>query len=308
MLNLGDEEPASLLPSQRGFKLASLNINKLTTHIDKLRIFLARNEIDILSMNETKLNETIGDNEVNILGYDIIRRDRTTVGLGGVCFYVRKSINFTVGNDLNMEILENVCLEIQQPRSKPFVVVMWYRPPDSSIGIFTPFEHLIGILDLENIEYYLMGDINCDMIATRYDSDTCNLMSITDVYGLQQLITEPTRETPTSSTLIDVIYTNCPDKIVCSGVCHVSISDHSMVFAYRKLSINGVTLGYDTLAYRKFCKFNRTSFRNDIASENWDEINNFSNPNDMWSKWQCMFLSIVDKHAPLRRMRGLHLS
>ena len=115
-----------------------------------------------------------------------------------------------------MVTLENLCLEIQQPRSKPFVVVTWYRPPDSPIGIFTPFGHLIEILDLENIEYYLMGDLNCDMIATRYDNDTCKLMNITDVYGLQQLITEPTRVTQTSSTLIDVIYTNCSDKIVCS--------------------------------------------------------------------------------------------
>ena len=75
-------------------------------------------------------------------------------------------------------------------------------------------------------------------------------------------ITEPTRVTPTSSTLFDVIYTNCRDKIVCSGVCHVSISDHSMVFAYRKLSINGVTLGHNTLTDRKFGKFiiNRINF------------------------------------------------
>ena len=48
-----------MLPSQRGFKLASLNINKLITHIDQLRILLAHNELDILSINETKLNETI---------------------------------------------------------------------------------------------------------------------------------------------------------------------------------------------------------------------------------------------------------
>ena len=127
-----------------------------------------------------------------------------------------------------MATIENLCLEIQQPRSKLFVVVTLYRPPDSSIGIFSPFEHLIGILDLENIKYYLMGDLNCDMIATRYDNDTFKLMSITDVYEPQQLITEPTRVTPMSSTLIDVIYTNCPDKIVCSGVCHVSISDHGV--------------------------------------------------------------------------------
>ena len=118
------------------------------------------------------MNETINGNEVNILGYDIVRRDGTTDS-GGVCFYVKKSMNFTVWNDLNMETLENLYLEIQQPRSKPFVVVKWYRPRDSSIGIFTPFEHLIGILDLENIEYYLMGDLNCDMIATRHANDIC---------------------------------------------------------------------------------------------------------------------------------------
>ena len=76
---------------------------------------------------------------------------------------------------------------------------------------------LIEKLDSENIEYFLMGDLNCDMIATRHDNNTCKLMSITDIYGLQQLITEPTRITPTSATLIDVIYTNCPDKVVFGG-------------------------------------------------------------------------------------------
>lgn len=83
-----------------------------------------------------------------------------------------------------MDTLENLCLEIQKPRSKPFVVATWYRPPDSSIGIFSPFETLIGKLDSENIEYFLMGDLNCDMVATRYDNNTCKLMSITDIYGL----------------------------------------------------------------------------------------------------------------------------
>ena len=82
------------MPSQRGFKLASLNINKLSTYINELRIFLAHNEIDILSINETKLNETISDNEVNILGYNVVRRDRTTDGGGGVCFYVKKISKF----------------------------------------------------------------------------------------------------------------------------------------------------------------------------------------------------------------------
>ena len=148
------------LPARRGFKLASLNINKLTTHIDELRILLAYNEIDIISINETKLDENIGNNEVDIPGYTIVRRDRTTNGGGGVCFYIRNSIQFTVRNDLTMETIENLCVEIQKPKSKPFVVVTWYRPPDSRIEVLTPFEELLGKLDTENIEYHLMGDMN----------------------------------------------------------------------------------------------------------------------------------------------------
>ena len=59
---------------------------------------------------------------------------------------------------------------------------MWYRPPDSPIGIFSPLETLIGKFDSENTENYLEGDLNCDMIATRYDNDTRKLMSITDIW------------------------------------------------------------------------------------------------------------------------------
>ena len=131
---------------------------------------------------------------------------------------MRSLIEYSLRNDLSEEALENLCLEIRKPKSKPFVVVTWYKPPDSPIGIFSHFENLVGKLDSENIEYYIMGDINCDMIATRYDSNTQKLKSIANVYGLQQPIAEPTGITQTSATCIDLIYTNCADKIVCSGV------------------------------------------------------------------------------------------
>ena len=65
-----------------------MNISKLTTHIDELRIFVAYYAIDTLSIYETKLNETISDNEVNILGYDLVRHYRTTDAGGGVCFFM----------------------------------------------------------------------------------------------------------------------------------------------------------------------------------------------------------------------------
>ena len=44
--------------------------------------FLANNDIDIISINKTKLDEVISDNEVSIPGYDIIRHDRLSNGGG----------------------------------------------------------------------------------------------------------------------------------------------------------------------------------------------------------------------------------
>ena len=68
-------------------KLASLNTNKLTTHIDELRVLLANNDTDVLSINETKLIKNASDDEVHIPGCDIIHRDRIVKGGGRVCFF-----------------------------------------------------------------------------------------------------------------------------------------------------------------------------------------------------------------------------
>ena len=52
--------------------------------IDELRVFLNDQNIDVLAINETRLNESILDQEVKVQGYDIIRRDRSTNGRFGV--------------------------------------------------------------------------------------------------------------------------------------------------------------------------------------------------------------------------------
>ena len=161
------------LPSKRGFKLASLNINSLLAHIEELRVLLADLSIDVLAINETKLDSTVNDNEVYIPGYEIIRRDRYLKGRsgGGVCLYVRSTINYSIRSDLSTE-LETVTIEIRKPRSKPFVVSTWYRPPNSLVDIFRFFEAFIGELDSENMEYWVLGDLNCNINAHKPDNDT----------------------------------------------------------------------------------------------------------------------------------------
>ena len=47
----------NFLPTKRGFKMASLNITSLTKNIDELRILLANYPLDVISINETRLDD-----------------------------------------------------------------------------------------------------------------------------------------------------------------------------------------------------------------------------------------------------------
>ena len=70
-----------------------------------------------------------------------------------------------------------------------------------------------------------MNDLNCNLGSPTLDH-TCKstlLYNNTNLFNLQQLIDEPTRITESSSTLLDVIFTNMPDKIVRSGDSHIGI-------------------------------------------------------------------------------------
>ena len=230
--------PSTIIPNCRGFKMASLNIASLLKHIDEVRIILDKQNIDVLAINETRLDDNISDLEVNVRGYDIIRRDRPLNGKlgGGVCFYIQSNINYSIWKDLKNQLLEILPIEIRKPNSKPFVVTTWYRPPHSPVELFSHLDTLFGKLDSENIELFLMGDMNFNLA----------LLNVTDIYGLKQLINEPTRITPSTSTLIDLIFTNQPNNVNCSGVS----SDHSFIYAYRKISIPTASKGINLVSYR----------------------------------------------------------
>ena len=148
-----------------------------------------------------------------------------------------------------------------------------------------------------------MGDINCNLGAPELDHNSRLLNDIANLFSLHQLIEEPTRVSLTSSTLIDLIFTNCPDRVSCSGVYPTNISNHSLVYAYRKLSTGAQSGNHSSVTYRRFKNFDPTKFRNDICSQDWDRVKMFDNPNDTRYDWKNIFLGIVDKHAPLRSKR-----
>ena len=50
-------------PFGKGLVMTSLNVNSLLAHIDEFRVFMNDSAIDIISINETKLDCSINDNK-----------------------------------------------------------------------------------------------------------------------------------------------------------------------------------------------------------------------------------------------------
>lgn len=280
----------------KGFKIASLNINSLLKHIDELRLILTKSEIDVFAINETKIDIYVTDNEINIPGYTVIRRDRNRFG-GGVAVYIREVYSFCERKDLNVDCLEMISIEICKPRNKAFLISAWYRPPNSEIELFNAFEIFLSKCDDENKDLLVIGDINCNMLKSPQDSNTKKLVFLSALYNLEQLIKEPTRITNTSSTLIDLIFTNQPNNISNSGVIDLGMSDHSLIYAVRKIIMPKYRQVRSKV--RNFKRFNDNDFVQELSAIPWYLITQCVDPNNSWQIWKSFFLECLDRHAPL---------
>ena len=285
----------------RGFKIAHLNVRSLIKHIDELRLHFEKQQFDVISLNETMLDITISNQEIKIKGYNIVRKDRNRHG-GGVAMYIRSTINYSVRDDLSDENIETITVEITKPKSKSFLINSWYRPPNSSQDCFDVYEKLITQMDSEDKEVILVGDFNCDwslLANNEANAQTKILAETTNALQFEQLINEPTRVTATTKSIIDLAFTNKPEIIIGSGVIHLGISDHSLIYIQRKISVPRAEP--KIVKTRQFKYYNVDNLKSDIAAHLNNETiwSNTSDPNVSWELWKTRFLNVADLHALL---------
>jgi hypothetical protein len=68
---------------------------------------MLNNYLDILAINESKINESVSDDEISVSGFHLIRKDRNRHG-GGVLMYIRETIPFSERNDLQTACVTDV--------------------------------------------------------------------------------------------------------------------------------------------------------------------------------------------------------
>ena len=143
-----------------------------------------------------------------------------------------------------------------------------YRPPDSKIEYNDRFEDFIDID--EEKEFILLGDFNKNMLNNDTDREWGNF---TTSLGLTQLISEPSRVTNDSKTLIDHIYTNNENNIHSVNVEKICLSDHYGFFCNRSFHVlPDKNNEHQTITYRSFKNFDQSCFLNDLSTVPWEII------------------------------------
>jgi len=201
---------------KRGLHFLHINVNSLLSKIDELRHIANRTNLAILGITESKLDNSVPNEEVNINGYSILRSDRNRNGRGVAC-YVRADLCFNRKNIISNSI-EHVFFDLLIPKMKPISIGIFYRPPNVNNFLETLFEDFRKI-DLKKNEVYFLGDFNINLLLNdkfvlkeNQSIISRNLSSplvskykeLCQTFSLKEIFREPTRITSTTSSLLDL--------------------------------------------------------------------------------------------------------
>ena len=180
---------------------------------------------------------------MSVSGCTSVFRNCKSIRGGGVGAYIHESITFKHQKDIgNLQPdLEHLWIEISghNKYSKALIGVVYQSMHIlSNSDWFGRFEALLGhlMVDWDGL-LVLTGDVNIDMLRP-LNSLTKQYQTVLDVFGIQQMVKQPTPVTLSSRTLIDNIVTNYLQNITHTGIIPSSVvSDHNAVFACINLRV-----------------------------------------------------------------------
>ena len=146
----------------------------------------------------------------------------------------------------------------------------------------------------------MVGDLNCDLLVNSSNSRTLN--NLCTSLNMKQLITQPTRVTEISKTLIDVIFASNPAIIVDSGIVETHFSDHYLVFAVLNLRMPKPPAAY--VVARSYKYYDRQCFLSDLNKIPWYEIILSDDVNEKLLHFNEAFFRVLENHAPIKEIKN----
>lgn len=199
----------------------------MTSKREQLEHLLRGSNVDFLGLTETWLTRSSPEAVINMPGYNVFKKDRDKGRGGGVLMYVKSTLKCKMIEWPSEIALECVGVQISVSPMMSFVVVCIYRKPTAKIDFYEQCK-LLNHCDRTK-EIILIGDFNINWTDKKGRK---TLKQIAEYFNLTQMIKKPTRITNHSETLIDLLFTNHPERMIKTYNFITGLSDHNIVFFF----------------------------------------------------------------------------
>ena len=271
--------------------IGTLNINSLAPKYEQLREIIGQH-IDILTIQETKLDSSFPTQQFTLPGYSKpYRLDRNREG-GGVLIYVREDIPSKLLNKHNFtRNVEGMFVEINLRKTK-ILFFGGYRSEHEVYGL--PKKEFLEQLSFALDKYssydktLIAGDFNIDRVDEILDDFIFE-------QNLKNLVKENTCFKSTENpSCIDLFLTNTPLSFQNTTLVATGLSDfHKMVVTVMKTTFPKAEP--QILCYRDYKNFDLYNFRTDLR-EQLSRV-----PEKDYIHFEITFLKVLEQHAPMKK-------
>jgi len=145
----------------------SFLLSNVMSFAPKVRETVCYANVDLVCITKTWLRDPIDNNVIAISGYNVIRHDRSKAEHGGVCMYIKDSIQFKTLEDLMNDQFEVLWTELRPsrlPRGITSIVIGTIYHPPSATDV-PMLDYLYNCLSLIEARFsgcriILLGDFN----------------------------------------------------------------------------------------------------------------------------------------------------
>ncbi|MDR2880066.1 MAG: endonuclease/exonuclease/phosphatase family protein [Fusobacteriales bacterium] len=260
---------------------------------------LSLGDIDVLCFTEHWVKEDYL-NLIHIDQYKLVSYfSRKKHEHGGSCIYVKegirtKEINYF--NNLNEE--KEFEMSVTELIDYGFIVLCIYRSPDSDFQIFVKkLELVMQKTQLKKKKLIICGDWNLNFMVDNNKIQEVKILLKS--YNLTNLVNLPTRITPTSKSIIDVVIIN--KQIVKSEILVVEMGFSDHLAQVLKIKTENNKRRNVSIMRRQLTKENINEFSRLLAKESRNEVLKHSDVNASLKAFMNGLLYCFDTTIPYKK-------
>lgn len=230
-------------------------------------------DMDILSLNETNLNDGIDSSTLGIpTSHEFIRKDRGGGTRGGCGLLINKNINFKVV-EIGIGATNIEALWVKLNDLNIYVCGFYRSHKYSNVDTFLEYMSA-SMLKLKNKNVIWIGDINIDqnnINSPAYKKLDMTLRSFNMIQTIRDITRIAQHGDKITCTTLDVIFTNCYSKFLKCNVLEERIGDHQAIDCILDLKVMKAPK-YHKVRIRDHSQRNIDSFATFLSETDYSQI------------------------------------